>query len=163
MGKTEDNLKAAFAGESQANRKYLAFAQKADEEGFPEIAKLFRLHADHETAHALAHLKRLGVVKSTKENLEAAIAGETGEYTDMYPLFAQQAREEGDESTAAYFDKVAEAEKNHAEEYYKALKKMEGKTVKWRCEVCGYIHTGEEPPSRCPRCGAGKDAFIIAE
>lgn len=163
MGKTEDNLKAAFAGESQANRKYLAFALQAEEEGYPEVAKLFRKHADHETAHALAHLKKLGLVKSTKENLEAAIAGETDESKEMYPEFAKQAREEGDESTASYFEKLAEAEQNHAEEYYKALMKLEGKQLKWKCQVCGYVHTGEEPPTRCPRCGAGKDAFVIIE
>ncbi|MFC1474855.1 rubrerythrin family protein [bacterium] len=163
MSKTEDNLRKAFAGESQANRKYLAFADKAEEEGHPEIAKLFRKHAENETYHALAHLKKLGDVKSTKENLEAAIAGETDEYKEMYPSFAKQAREEGDEETASYFDKLAEAEEHHAEEYYKVLQKLEGKQIKWKCEVCGYIHVGEEPPDRCPRCGAGKEAFHIIE
>jgi len=161
MGKTEENLKKAFAGESMANRKYLAFAEKADEEGYPEIAKLFRKHAENETYHAFSHLKKLGDVKSTKENLETAIAGETDEYQHMYPDFAKEARDEGDEETASYFEKLAEIEQHHAEEYYKALNKFEGKQTKWKCEVCGYVHVGAEPPERCPRCGAGKEAFHI--
>ncbi len=163
MSKTKENLMAAFQGESMANRKYLAFAQKADEEGYPEIAKLFRTHAEHETQHALAHARRLGLIKSTAENLETAIAGETDESKEMYPQFAKEAREEGDEETAKYFEALAEAEDNHAHEYYVALKKLEGKQLKWKCAVCGYIHTGENPPDRCPRCGAGKEAFHIVE
>lgn len=163
MSATEENLRKAFCGESMANRKYLAYAEKSDEEGYPEIAKLFRKHAEEETAHALSHLKRLGAIKSTKENLEDAISGETGEYKEMYPDFAKKAREEGDEDSAKYFEALAEVEEHHAQEYYKALNKLEGRQVKWKCDVCGYIHIGGEPPERCPRCGAAKEQFRIFE
>jgi rubrerythrin len=159
MSRTEENLKAAFAGESQANRRYLAFAQKADEEGCHEVAAMFRKHAEEETTHAMMHLKRLKAVNSTKENLEASIAGETDEASAMYPEFAKIAREEGDEETAKYFEALAGIENHHAEEYYRMLKKIEGKQLRWRCDVCGYIHDGEEPPDFCPRCGADKSHF----
>lgn len=163
MSKTEENLRKAFCGESMANRRYLAFADKADEEGLPEVAALFRKHAAEETAHAIAHLKRLGQVKSTKENLEEAITGETDEYKEMYPEFARQARDEGDEETAKFFEALGEIEEHHATEYYKALNKLEGKRLKWRCDVCGYVHEGDEPPERCPRCGAGREHFHLFE
>ena len=163
MSATRDNLMRAFQGESMANRKYLAFAQKAGEEGYPEVAALFRKHAEEETAHALAHLSRLGLVGSTRENLEAAIAGETGEYTEMYPEFARQARDEGDENAAVFFEALAEIEGHHAQEYFKALQKLDGKQIKWRCDVCGYVHTEDEPPDRCPRCGSTKDHFHLTE
>lgn len=163
MSKTEENLKKAFTGESMANRKYLAFAEKADEEGYRDAAMLFRKHAEEETAHALEHLRRLSAVKSTKENLEAAISGETGEYKEMYPDFAREAREEGNEDMAKYFEALAEVEQHHAEEYYKVLNKLEGKQMKWKCDVCGYVHIGDEAPDRCPRCGASKEHFHIFE
>ena len=124
MVKTEDNLKEAFAGESQANRKYTAFARKADEEGYPEIAELFRSTAEGETAHALGHLRYLQGIGSTKENLKAAIDGETYEYTKMYPEFAKIARQEGKEEIAKWFEAVAKAEKAHAERYKQALEKL---------------------------------------
>ena len=163
MSKTEENLRRAFAGESMANRKYLAYAEKAEQEGYAEIAKLFKKHAEEETTHAMIHLKKLGAVKSTKENLEDAIAGETNEYQEMYPDFAKQAREEGDEEMAKYFESLAEIEQHHAEEYFKALKRLEGKQLRWQCDVCGYIHIGGEPPERCPRCGATKEHFHLID
>lgn len=122
--KTEENLRSAFAGESQANRRYTAFARKADEEGYPEIANLFRATAEGETAHALGHLNLLNEVKTTKENLKSAIDGETYEYTKMYPEFARIAREEGQEASAKFFESLAKAEKMHAEKFKQALKEL---------------------------------------
>ena len=163
MSKTRDNLLDAFAGESMANRKYLAYAAKAEEEGHTEIAALFKKRAEEETAHAMQHARRMGLVNSTRENLEDAIAGETSEYTEMYPEFAKQAREEGDEDSARFFEALAEIEEHHAQEFFKALQKLDGKQLKWRCDVCGYVHLGEDPPERCPRCGASRDHFHLTE
>ena len=128
--KTEDNLKAAFAGESQANRRYLYFAQKADIEGENEISALFRSTAEGETGHAHGHLEYLeeagdpatGLpIGDTKINLEASVAGETHEYTDMYPGMAKTAREEGFEEIADWFETLAKAEKSHAGKFQRAL------------------------------------------
>ena len=124
MSPTEENLKAAFAGESQANRKYTAFARKADEEGYPEVANLFRAAAEGETAHALQHLHLLKGVKGTRENLQAALDGETEEYTKMYPEMARIARQEGHEEFARWFEAVAKAEKAHADRFREALKSL---------------------------------------
>ena len=163
MTKTEDNLKAAFAGESQANRKYLAFAKKADEEGKKQIAKLFRAAADAETVHALSHLNVLGGVKSTKDNLEAAIGGETHEFTDMYPEMIRDAEEEGNEQAKTSFSKANVVEKIHAALYKEALaaleagKDLEGKDIHV-CQVCGNTFVGDAP-DKCPICGVTKDNF----
>ena len=128
--KTEDNLKAAFAGESQANRRYLYFAQKADVEGYPDAAALFRSVAEGETGHAHGHLEYLAVVGDpatgepigdTAENFKAAIAGETYEYTQMYPGFARTAREEGLDEIAEWFETLARAEKSHAGRFSQGL------------------------------------------
>src|ERR1700741_2876567 len=128
--KTEGNLKAAFAGESQANRRYLYFAQKADVEGQNEVSALFRSTAEGETGHALGHLESLEVVGDpatghpigdTRLNLKASVAGETHEYTDMYPGMAKTAREEGFEEIADWFETLAKAEKSHAGRFQKAL------------------------------------------
>lgn len=124
MGRTEDSLKAAFAGESQANRKYTAFARKADEEGYPEVASLFRATAEGETAHALQHLHFLKGIKGTRENIQAALDGETEEYTKMYPEMAQTARQEGHEDIARWFEAAARAEKAHADRFREALKNL---------------------------------------
>ena len=118
---TEENLKAAFAGESQANRKYLAFAKKAEEEGLKQVAKLFRAAADAETVHALSHLRVLKGVKTTEENLQEAIAGETHEFTEMYPKMIEEAEKEGNEQAKISFNKANTVEKTHAELYTKAL------------------------------------------
>jgi rubrerythrin len=131
--KTEDNLKAAFAGESQANRRYLYFANKADVEGQNDVAALFRSTAEGETGHAHGHLEFLEVsgdpatglpIGPTRKNLEAAVAGETHEYTDMYPGFAKTAREEGFEEIADWFETLAKAERSHANRYTKALNEL---------------------------------------
>ena len=131
--KTVENLKAGFAGESQANRRYLYFALKADEEGFQEIAQVFRSTADGETAHAFGHLKYLATVGdpvtgepigSTEQNLKSAIAGETYEYSQMYPGFAKAARTEGYEDIAHWFEVLSKAEKSHATKYEKTLAQL---------------------------------------
>ncbi|HEX3031677.1 MAG TPA: rubrerythrin family protein, partial [Bacillota bacterium] len=124
---TEENLKAAFAGESQANRKYLAYAAKADEEGYPGVAKLFRAAAEAETIHALTHLKVMGVVKSTAENLQDAIKGETFEFTEMYPGFISEAEAADNAAAKRTFHLANEAEKAHADYYSQSLKDLDQK------------------------------------
>ncbi len=163
MSKTEEGLKEAFAGESQANRKYLAFAQKADQEGFPQIAKVFRAAAAAETVHAHNHLRVLGGIKSTKENVQAAIEGEHYEFTKMYPEFLEAAKKEGNKDAERTFTYANEVEKVHHKLYSTALKAVEnGKDLEKKdvyiCPVCGYTHEGD-PPDICPVCGAAKKVF----
>ncbi len=122
--KTYDNLKAAFAGESQANRMYTAWARRADQEGYPEVANLFRAIAEGETAHALGHMQHLGMIKSTVENLQAAIDGELYETQQMYPEFARVARDEGFPEIADWFEALARAEKAHATRYQRAKEEL---------------------------------------
>ncbi|MFZ5754888.1 MAG: rubrerythrin family protein [Bacillota bacterium] len=158
---SEKNLKAAFAGESQANRKYLAFAQKAEEEGHKSIAKLFRATAEAETLHALSHLKVLGEIKSTKENLEAAKAGETYEFEVMYPEFLEEAKKEGHQAAIRTFHLANEAEKVHAKLYDKALQELD-KGIEhdyYLCPVCGNIEE-DEAPEKCSICGVPASKFI---
>ena len=161
MSKTEKNLQDAFAGESQANRKYLALAQKADKEGYPQAARLFRAAAAAETVHAHAHLRELGGIKSTKENIEAAISGETFEYEDMYPQMIKDAEEEGNKGALRSFDLANKVEKIHADLYKKALENLGSNedTDYYVCEVCGYTAEGEAP-DECPVCKAKKKAFM---
>ena len=121
MSATDNNLMEAFAGESQANRKYLAFAKKADQDGYPQVAKLFRAAAEAETVHAHSHLRVAGGINATADNLKEAIAGETHEYTDMYPGMASAAREEGFDEIADWFETLAKAERSHANRFQKAL------------------------------------------
>jgi rubrerythrin len=161
--KTDDNLKAAFAGESQANRKYLAFAKKADTEGFPQVAKLFRAAAAAETVHAHAHLRALKGVKSTAENLEAAIDGEGYEFKEMYPQFVSQATEEANKPALMAFQNAMAVEEIHYGLYSKALDAVSaGKDIPAArilvCEVCGNTVTGAAP-DKCPICGAAKEKF----
>ncbi len=140
MSKSEKHLQDAFAGESQANRKYLAFAKQADKEGHPQAAKLFRAAAAAETVHAHNHLKQLDGIKSTKENLEAAIGGETFEFKEMYPQMIADAEEEGNNGALRSFNLANDVEKVHAELYQKALDNL-GKSEDsdyYVCEVCGY-------------------------
>lgn len=163
MTKTEDNLKEAFAGESQANRKYLAFAEQADKDELPQIAKLFRAAAAAETIHAHNHLRVLGGIKSTIENLKAAIGGEHYEFTSMYPQFLEEAKAEGNKQAERSFDLANQVEKIHHGLYENALKSAEsGKDLKkqdiYICPVCGYTHEGK-PPDKCPVCGAPKEKF----
>ena len=160
---TQDNLQAAFAGESQANRKYLAFAAKAEAEGHPQIAKLFRAAAAAETVHAHAHLHVMGGVKDTKENLKAAIEGEGHEFREMYPGFIQQAETEGNKAALISFRNANAVEKTHYDLYSKALETLEaGKDLApasiYVCDVCGHTHVGEAP-DKCPVCGAAKTKF----
>ncbi|MFW9988056.1 MAG: rubrerythrin family protein [Candidatus Odinarchaeota archaeon] len=165
MSKTEEGLKEAFAGESQANRKYLAFAQKADQEGFSQIAKLFRAAAAAETVHAHNHLRVLGGIKLTKENLKAAIEGEHYEFSKMYPEFLEAARNEGNKDAERTFNYANEVEKVHHKLYSAALEAVESgndleKKEIYICPVCGYTHEGD-PPEKCPVCGAAKKVFKV--
>jgi len=158
--KTENNLKEAFAGESQANRKYLAFAQKADQEGLTQVAKLFRAAAAAETVHAHAHFRALGGVSSTEENLRDAIGGETHEFTTMYPQMIKDATNEGFDAALKSFTLANTVEKIHAGLYRKALDTL-GKNEAvdyYVCQVCGNTIEGE-PDGPCEVCGAPKTAF----
>jgi rubrerythrin len=160
MAKTEQDLLAAFAGESQANRKYLAFAKKAEQEGYKQIGKLFRAAAEAETIHAHNHLRELGGVKGTKDNLKAAIDGESYEFQKMYPEMIKDAEAEGNKGALRSFTIANEVEKVHAALYKKALEQLgsNGETDYVVCGVCGYTVEGEAPDV-CPVCGAKKQAF----
>jgi rubrerythrin len=167
MSRTLENLAAAFAGESQANRKYLAFAKQAEEEGYSQISKLFKAAAAAETVHAHNHLKIMGGVKSTKENVMEAINGETYEFKTMYPDFLDVAAEEGENQASWSFNIANEVEKIHAGLYQKAADalKVEAdlKEVDYFvCEVCGNTVEGN-PPAKCPICNAKAKAFIKVE
>jgi len=161
MSKTEDALKEAFAGESQANRKYLAFAVKADQEGFAQAAKLFRAAAEAETVHAHAHLRAMKGIRSTKENLQEAIAGETHEFKSMYPAMIAAAKEEGNKEAERSFQYANEVEKIHAGLYQKVLDSLESAKEAYSyyvCPVCGYT-LEKEAPETCPVCGAKGKMF----
>ncbi|UCD01473.1 MAG: rubrerythrin family protein [Promethearchaeota archaeon] len=163
MSKTEESLKTAFAGESQANRKYLAFAEKADKEGFPQVAKVFRAAAAAETVHAHNHLRVLGGIKSTKENIQGAIEGEHYEFTKMYPEFLEAAKNENNKDAERTFNYANEVEMVHHKLYAAALEAVEnGKDLEkndiYICPVCGYTHEGK-PPDKCPVCGAVNKVF----
>ncbi|RJR26611.1 MAG: rubrerythrin family protein [Desulfobacteraceae bacterium] len=161
MSKTENNLKDAFAGESQANRKYLAFAKQAEQEGFREVAKLFRAAAEAETVHAHAHLKVLGGIGKTSDNLKTAIEGETHEFKKMYPVFIDEAASEGNKAAERSFRFANEVEKIHAGLYEKALENLgKNKEVDYYvCSVCG-MTVENDAPDKCPVCGAAKKAFV---
>lgn len=161
MSKTEQCLKEAFAGESQANRKYLAFAGKADQEGYPQVARLFRAAAEAETVHAHNHFKVLNGIKSTKENLQEAIAGETHEFKKMYPEMIEAAKTEGQKAAERTFTYANSVEKVHAQLYQKLLDGL-GKSPDnfpyYVCPVCGYT-AEKEPPGTCPVCGTKGEMF----
>jgi rubrerythrin len=153
-------LKDAFAGESQANRKYLAFAKKAQEEGFQQVAKLFRAAAEAETVHAHSHLRALGGVRGTKENVQDAINGETHEFTRMYPQMIEEAKKEGNKQALQSFEFANKVEKIHADLYQKALNNL-GKNEDvdyYVCQVCGNT-VEKNAPDKCPICGAPKTMF----
>ena len=162
--KTEKNLLDAFAGESQANRRYLAFAKQAEKEGYTQVAKLFRAAAEAETVHAHAHLRTLGGIKNTAENLKEAIYGETFEFTKMYPTMIEDAKEEGNKAAERTFTYANEVEKVHAALYQKALDNLDALEEKdyYVCSVCGYT-CENEPPDKCPVCGAKTSAFFKTE
>lgn len=161
MSKTTENLKAAFAGESQANRKYLAFAAQAEKEGKPQIAKLFRAVAEAETIHAHAHLRLLKGVGSTEENLKAAISGEVYEFETMYPAMIKDAEAEDERAAARYFDFANQVEELHSQLYTRALENVENPEScdYWVCSVCG--NTVEcEPTGKCEVCNVAPDKFF---
>lgn len=159
MSKTEENLKAAFAGESQARNKYDYFAKVARKEGYHFIARLFEETALNEHQHAKDEFKLLKGIGDTIANLKAAAEGENYEHTEMYPTFAKEAEEEGNTEAAILFRQIAKVEKEHENRYNKLLKMLEDgtlykrkKPIKWKCQKCGYIHEGTEPPEKCPSC-----------
>ncbi len=164
MSKTEAHLMEAFAGESQANRKYLAFAQKAEDEKMPGIAALFRAVAAAETIHAHKHLKVANKIKGTKENVQEAIEGEMHEFKSMYPEMIEAAKAEGHKSAEISFTYANEVEKVHAGLYQEALELLEKYPVQdwYLCKICGYTVAGS-PPDSCPVCGANKKAFFKAD
>jgi len=185
MNETISNLAKAFVGESQARNKYSMFAKIAIKEGYEQIAEVFEQTAEQEREHASLLYKLIDklsngsadvnvsaevavVYGSTKENLKAAIAGESFEYTKMYPGFAEVAEKEGFSDIAKRLMAIAVAESHHEERYKKLLKQLEGKTifkkdseVEWVCRKCGYSHKGKEPPEECPSCGHGKGYFQV--
>jgi rubrerythrin len=159
---TTENLATAFAGESQANRKYLAFARQAEKEGLAQIAKLFRAAAEAETIHALGHLANMGGVGTTLQNLEAAVKGETYEFTEMYPPMVEQAKAEGHKARTL-LGWANDAERVHAGLFRQALEAMKaGKDLSrmdvYLCPFCGDVEFGE-PPEKCPICGAAGAKF----
>ncbi len=164
MAKTNENLKSAFAGESQANRRYLAFAWQADQEGFTQAAKLFRAAAEAETIHAMNHLKTRGEIKSTLENLNTALGGETFEYTKMYPEYLGIAKQEVNKGATWSFDVANKVEQVHAKLYQKAIDAMKAKQDMpkvdyYVCGVCGNTVEGSAPDV-CAICGSPKAKFM---
>lgn len=161
MTKSYDDLMEAFAGESQANRKYLAFAKKADDEGFAQVARLFRAAAHAEAVHALTHFRTAGEIKDTQENLKTAIAGEHYENSEMYPSFIKDAEAEGDAKALRSFTWANEVEKVHELLYKEALETLgkPGETYDYYiCPICGYTHA-RSAPEKCPICGAPASKF----
>jgi rubrerythrin len=178
---TEKNLLTAFAGESQARNRYTYFSGKARKEGFRQIAEIFEETANQEREHAKRFFKFLpggeaeisgsfpsGVIGTTRENLQAAAAGEKYEWGSMYPDFAATARQEGFEEIAAVFEAVAVAEKQHEKRYLDLAKNIEegkvfkkDKPVVWRCLNCGYLHEGTEAPEKCPACAHPRAHFEL--
>ena len=166
--KTEANLMAAFAGESQARNKYTYYASKAKKDGFEQIAALFEETAAQEKEHAKMWFKLFHGIGSTAENLLDAASGEYDEWTDMYPAMAREAREEGFDEIADLFEGVAAIEKAHEERYRKLLANIEGKLVFsrdgdaiWQCRNCGHIHVGKEAPELCPVCAHPQSYFQL--
>jgi rubrerythrin len=164
MVKTDENLKAAFAGESQANRMYTAFAKKAKEEGLTQIAKLFRAAAESETVHALNHLRVMGQVKSTVDNLGTAVSGETYEFKKMYPDFMEEAKKEDNKQALESFNYANKVEQIHAKLYQKAIESLKDKkdlpaSDMHVCPVCGNTFEGNVPDN-CPICGTSKEKFM---
>ena len=160
---TNENLQEAFAGESQANRKYLAFAKQAEADGFKQVAKLFRAAAEAETIHAHAHFRVLGGVKKTVDNVKAAIDGEGFEFQKMYPKFVKEAEAEGNKGALVSFKNALAVEEIHFNLYSKALSSVQGgkdlpSTAIFVCAVCGNTVEGGAP-DKCPVCNVGKDKF----
>jgi rubrerythrin len=164
MSKAIDNLKSAFAGESQANRRYLAYARKAEEEGQQQIAKLFKAAAEAETIHALNHLRIMGEIKTTAENLGTAVSGETFEFKTMYPEYLAKAKNEGNQQAAWSFDVANKVEQIHANLFSKATETLKAGRKPasfdyYVCSVCGNTVEGQAP-EKCPICGAPRAKFV---
>lgn len=159
MGKTVENLKAAFAGESQARNKYTYFAEVARQEGYRYVAEIFEESAENEKQHAKDHFQLLKGIGNTAANLKEAISGEHYETVDMYPTFAREAEEEGNTEAAILFKQIGKIEEHHRDRYKRLLEMVESGTVfkreapiKWKCSICGYMVEGTEPPPKCPSC-----------
>ena len=170
MSKTEENLKAAFAGESQARNMYGFFAAQARKEGLHYVAKIFEETADNERRHAKDHFNLLGTLGDTAKNLKAAIEGENYETTQMYPTFAADAKAEGNKKAAILFEQIAKVEAEHRDRYQKLLDMVESGTVfkrdepiEWKCSLCGYRHSGTEPPPVCPCCQHPREYYEPAD
>ena len=166
MSKTDENLRTAFAGESQARNRYTFFAQVARKEGYHYIAKIFEETAENERRHAKDELALLKGIANTVANLKEAMSGEGHEAASMYPDFAREAEAEGNKAAANLFMQIAKVEKRHQERYKKLLALVESgmvykreKSTKWKCSVCGYIHEGPEPPAKCPCCQHPREYF----
>jgi rubrerythrin len=165
MSKSEEALKEAFAGESQANRRYLAFAVKADQEGYPQVARFFRAAADAETVHAHNHLRALKGIWSTRENLQEAISGETHEFKSMYPGMIDAAKADGNKEAERTFTYANEVEKIHAQLYTKLLDTLDTSQESYSyyvCPVCGYT-VEKDAPDVCPVCSAKGSMFRKVE
>lgn len=166
--KTEANLLAAFAGESQARNKYTYFASKAKKDGYVQISKIFEETANNEKEHAKIWFKLLNGIGSTPENLKAAAEGENYEWTDMYATFAKEAKEEGFDTIAKLFEMVGEIEKEHEQRYLKLLSNVEnglvfskeGETI-WQCSNCGHVVVGKKAPQVCPVCAHPQAYFEV--
>lgn len=166
MSKTIENLKAAFAGESQARNMYTFFAKVARKEGYLYIAELFEETAANEQRHANDHFKMLGGIGDTAANLQEAIDGENYETTSMYPTFAKEAEEEGNMEAANLFRQISKIEADHRDRYQRCLEMVKNGTVfkrdepiTWKCSLCGYKHNGTEPPPKCPSCSHPKEYY----
>lgn len=166
MSKTMENLKTAFAGESEARNRYAFYAEIARKEGFHYIAKIFEETAENEKFHALEELKLLLAEPTTRENLAAAVGSENYESEEMYPRFAREAELEGHQAAAILFAQIAKIEKHHRQRFSKLLALVENQMVfkrdaaiKWKCSVCGYVYEGTEPPPRCPYCKHAREYY----
>lgn len=166
MSKTVENLKAAFAGESQARNMYTFFAKVARKEGYLYIAEVFEETAANEQRHANDHFKMLNAIGDTAANLQEAIDGENYETTSMYPTFAKEAEEEGNMEAANLFRQISKIEANHRDRYQRCLDMVKNGTVfkrdepiTWKCSLCGYKHNGTEPPAKCPSCSHPKEYY----
>ena len=166
--KTEKNLMAAFAGESEARNKYTYFASVAKKAGYEQIAEIFQKTADNEKEHAKLWFKALGALGDTAENLKSAAAGENYEWTDMYATFAKEAEEEGFTELAAKFKMVAKIEKSHEERYLKLLNNVEmqkvfekSEEIMWECRNCGHLVIGKKAPQVCPVCAHPQSYFEV--
>ena len=170
MSKTTENLKAAFAGESQARNMYTFFAKVARKEGYHYIAKIFEETAVNEERHAKDHFLLLNGIGDTAANLQDAIDGENHETTEMYPNFAQEAKEEGNKEAANLFKQIGKIEQHHRDRYKRCLEMVVNGNVfkrespiKWKCLKCGFTHEGTEPVAKCPACNHSREYFEPAD